>query len=1062
MSKNDQEFNGVFLNSSYDKVLAEDYLIDENSLVERMLQTYRDTLPVLKVNDLATSLIQYTRDNHSGFGLEQFIQEYPLSTAEGAILMSLAEALLRIPDKQTAIQLTREQFAQGDWKEHLESEHSWFINLSTWSVLLTDKFLAGSHHLQDEQRNKSGVTSLLSRLGEKSVITAVNQAIAIMGKQFVMAQNIEDAIHKSKPQLQQEYRYTYDMLGEAALTRKESELYLEKYLQAVERIGSENNLTPGASSVSVKLSALHPRFEILQNQRVQAELFHSIKQLCLLAQSYQVSVVIDAEEADRLELTLDLFARLLNDPDLKEWEQLGIAVQTYQKRAPAIIDFLIDAAKRSHKRIIVRLVKGAYWDYEIKKAQQQGLDDYPVFTHKMNTELCYWYCANQLFSHQEYFYPQFASHNAQTIATIFYLAQQYHCSEYEFQQLYGMGDTLYEGLYSWIKEHEQVPIPCSIYAPVGIQETLLPYLVRRLIENGANNSFVNQLYNNDIPAEEMLRDIPAHFQSLHDYRNSNIPVAANLFPRRKNSTGLNLGAKQQLQELSQYLRHHSQSQWVIKPLLATTNHGLETIDVVNPANDSVLGKCYLANQEDCLAAMDNAVQGQINWKNSQVEERAAILNRVADLLEENQEKLLWLLINEAGKVIHDAHAEVREAVDFCRYYAQCGLERLKRPEKLNGYTGEENNLYLESKGVFLCISPWNFPLAIFTGQISAALMAGNCVLAKPASNTPIIAARVVELFYQAGIDKCVLQFLPAKVLSISQSILTHPKLSGVAFTGSYASAAKINRLLAERDGPIIPLIAETGGINAMLADSSALSEQLVRDMILSAFGSAGQRCSALRVAFVQAEVYDKTLKQLQGAMQELLIGNPLELCVDLGPLISQSAWQKVNAHIENMREQGRTVYSAGQQIHAGSNFIKPTLIELQNLEQLKEEIFAPVLHVIRFKSEQLGEVINSVNNSGFGLTFGIHSRIPSRIGQLSQQINAGNIYINRNMIGAVVGVQPFGGRGLSGTGPKAGGPYYLQRFVQEKTVTYNSTSIGGNLKLLGDEKKLHEAVIPIK
>jgi len=1042
MKKNQTEFNQIWLNTPIRKNIEADFLVNEAQMVKRLLASYDPDLNNAKVNALTKSLIEYSRENHSSFGLEQFLQEYPLSTLEGAILMSLAEALLRIPDKQTGIQLLREQFAQGHWEEHLESPHSWLVNLSTRSVLLSSKLL-GEVQFPNHQAKHQMLPKIFSKFSENTLITAVNQAIATMGKQFVLAENISDALKKSTALTQQGYRFTFDMLGEAAITASESRSYLDKYIQAIERIGSEK--LSQQHSVSVKLSALSPRFEVLQFERLKVHLYKSLKQLCLLTKTYNVALVIDAEEAERLEITLSLFEQLLKDPDLKHWEQLGIAIQSYQKRAPAVIEYLFELAKLTHKRIIIRLVKGAYWDYEIKNAQQLGWDDFPVFTDKMNTELCYLHCAELLFRNSEYCFPQFASHNAQTIATIFYLAQKHHCSDYEFQQLFGMGESIYQGLYNWIELHEQVPIPCSVYAPVGKQITLLPYLVRRLIENGANNSFVNQLYNENIDTDDILIDLSQYYAGNQNNKNAQIPTAQQLFKERKNSRGLNLASNQQLKKLSQYCQTYAHD---IHRLGATAASSNERLKIINPATETQVGECVLASKSDCISAMDRADKAHLQWKTTPVKERAALLNKVADLLEENEMDLLCLLINEAGKVLSDAHNEIREAVDFCRYYARRGIKLLDKPENLLGYTGEENQLFLEGRGVFLCISPWNFPLAIFTGQISAALICGNCVLAKPASHTPLIAHQVLELFYQAGFSREVLHFIPAKVNTICSSVLKHPSLSGVAFTGSYASAAKINQILARREGAIIPFIAETGGINVMLADSSALSEQLVKDMVISAFASAGQRCSALRVAFIQDEMYSKTITQLKGAMDELIVANPMDFSADMGPLISQQAVVKVIAHMENMHQQGRTIYSAGQQLNKGINFIAPTLIELDNLEQLHEEIFGPVLHIISYKTGDLEQIIRSINDSGFGLTFGIHSRIPSRIKQLSQQINTGNIYINRNMIGAVVGVQPFGGRGLSGTGPKAGGPHYLQRFVQEKTVTYNSTSIGGNLSLL--------------
>jgi len=1047
MSEIQSKSNTIFLEQHLNHDLERDYLIAEDKIVKRMLLSYDSSYAEEEINLLTIDLINYARENHSSFGLEQFLQEYPLTTTEGAVLMSLAEALLRISDRQTALKLIHEQFSKGDWAEHIGVEHSWFMNVSTWSVLLSNKLLSASQQLLNKDKQHSVLLDLFARLGENSLLAAINKSIEVIGKQFVLAENINDALKQSHSLEQQGYHFTYDMLGEEAITQAESDLYLDKYLQAIENIGEYSSDSQYTPSISVKLSALHPRFEILQSERVFSELFKTLKKLCLMAKKYHVALVVDAEESERLGITLKLFEMLLFDKDLEYWDKLGIAVQSYQKRAPLVIDLLISLAKKSHRRIIIRLVKGAYWDYEIKYAQQQGLVDFPVFSKKMNTELCYMYCVQKLFSQSKHCYPQFATHNAQTIASVYYYANKYHCHHYEFQQLFGMGKVIYQGFYHWIKEHNQVHIPCSVYTPIGVQETLLPYLVRRMIENGANNSFVNQLYNREIRAEDILVNLNKYFINQQLYRNLKIPKSSELFSQRKNSIGLNISSSQQIQQLAKYFAV-SYEQIIASPLMASNSQGLEKLIVHNPVNQEIIGQCNLANSYDCSQALSFAVKGFYNWKNTAVEKRSKLLNKVADLLEKNRNELVFLLVKEAGKVLIDALNELREAVDFCRYYASIGLQKLNKNKVLVSYTGEENSLILEGRGVFLCISPWNFPLAIFTGQITAALMAGNSVLAKPASLTPLIAYKVVQLFYQAGVPQGALQFLPAKIATINQVILNSSLLTGVAFTGSFNSATEINKILANKSGAITPLIAETGGINALLADSSALSEQLVSDMVLSAFGSAGQRCSALRIAFIQDDIYDKTIKQLHGAMQELQVSDPMNFATDLGPLISQQAVIKINSHINKMRNKGLKVTSAGRSYYSGENFILPTLIELNDFTELTEEVFGPVLHVIPFQGDKLEQVITAINQSGFGLTFAVHSRIMSRIWKLSREINAGNIYINRNMIGAVVGVQPFGGRGQSGTGPKAGGPNYLQRFVQEKTISYNSSSIGGNLKLL--------------
>ncbi|MFK5984650.1 MAG: bifunctional proline dehydrogenase/L-glutamate gamma-semialdehyde dehydrogenase PutA [Pseudomonadota bacterium] len=1042
-----KEYNIIFKDCTLYNDLEQDFLIDEETIICRILDKSDRSYAIKEIAILSKYLIQYSRENHHNFALEEFLQEYPLSTTEGIILMSLAESLLRIPDRQTALILISEQLAKGNWELHLEKKHSWFMQVSSWAVSFCNKMLSTSQHLQHQEYTLQ-LSKLLARIGENTLILAVNHAINLLAKQFVVATSITEALTKTTSSRAQGYRFSFDMLGEAAMTREESKLYLEKYLQAIENLGEQLSSKMVLPSISVKLSALHPRFEVLQCEQVYKQLFTSLKQLCLLAQHYNLSIVIDAEEADRLEMSLRLLSKLLMDKDLKYWNKLGIAVQAYQKRAPSVIDCLFTMAKKSQQTIIIRLVKGAYWDYEIKHAQQSGLSDFPVFSSKINTELCYMYCVEKLLRHPQYCYPQFATHNAQTIASVYYYAQKYHNHKFEFQQLYGMGESLYKGLYQWISDQNKNYIPCSIYTPIGVKQTLLPYLVRRLIENGANNSFINQLYQQHINADKMLIDLSQAYHKKQNYSDNSIPKAAQLFSDRENSIGINLGSRKKLQQLAIFFNHRPEHIFLAAPLTACVCHNKDKLKVLNPSSGKLLGNCLLAGLKDCHEAISSAAKAFIQWKNTDIELRAKRLKTVALLLETNRNELVWLLVNEAGKILTDALNEVREAIDFCRYYAAMGIKQLSTGKKLTGYTGEENTLYLEARGVILCISPWNFPLAIFTGQISAALMAGNCVIAKPASATPLIAHFIIKLFYQAGFAAEVVQFLPAKVATINQTILSSPLLSGVAFTGSFASAAKINRVLAKRPSSITPLLAETGGINVMLADSSALSEQLVKDILSSAFGSAGQRCSALRLVFIQDDIYIKTLQQLQGAMEELIIDNPCNFASDIGPLINKKAVLKAKQHLITMQKKGLKITTAGKLNHKGENFILPTIVELEEFSQLNEEIFAPILHVISFQIEDVDKIIQEINHSGYGLTFAIHSRIASRIKLLAQNINAGNIYINRNMTGAVVGLQPFGGRGLSGTGPKAGGPHYLQRFMQEKTITNNTACIGGDLGLL--------------
>jgi RHH-type proline utilization regulon transcriptional repressor/proline dehydrogenase/delta 1-pyrroline-5-carboxylate dehydrogenase len=1053
MTTDNSRLNTSFLHIPFPDEPGLTTLANEQETVEKLLSSLTLSLPQNKIETLTKILIDYCRKNHSTLGLEALLQEYPLNSTEGMILMSLAEALLRIPDKSTALKLTREQFSLGDWSSHLHHHESWFVDFSVWGAVLSNKLLNISKHETKHKRSPpvsftKVLTGLVSRLGEEVVISAVNQAIGLLGKQFVIAPGMESAVSKSHKYIIKGYRLTYDMLGEAAITEAESVDYLHRYVQAIEIPGIANANKDSSSSVSIKLSALNPRFEYLQKDQLYKKLFDALMTLCLLAKKYNIAITIDAEEIARFEITLVLLEMLLSQESLQGWHKLGIAVQTYHKRAPAILNQLLTFAKKYNKVIPVRLVKGAYWDYEIKLAQQQGLNEFPVFTHKINTELCYLVCTEKLFANSQYFYPQFATHNCQTIASIYYYAEKFSVSHYEFQQLYGMGYIVYEGLYQFLQTHNLNKIPCSIYAPVGEQKELLPYLVRRLIENGANNSFINQLYNQEIIAEDMIIDVREYYQTHQYYSNNHIPLAANLFQDRENSSGIDLSSSDEIHRLISEMQPYTAIKWQAGPLMYADHYAEKIIPIHDPTTEQSIGECELASEKDCHTAILSASKAFKQWKGYPADKRAVLLNTVADLIQQQHAEFVVLLAKEAGKTLADAVNEIREAIDFCRYYASAGRKQFETPVLLPGYTGEKNTLVLEARGIILCISPWNFPLSIFTGQLSAALMAGNCVLAKPASATSMIAYRIIALFYQAGFSKDVIQLLPASADSIEKAILSDPVLSAVAFTGSYQTARHINKLLASRPGPIIPLIAETGGINVMLADSSALSEQLVRDIVLSAFGSAGQRCSALRAVFIQDDVYQHVMQQISGAMQQLLIGDPLDFATDIGPLINQKAVNQVLLHIEEMRKKGLNIITRRQQKQQGNNFILPTLIELESFEQLTEEIFGPVLHVIRYHCDEIEAIIEQVNQTGFGLTFGLHSRIPSRIKNLADRINAGNIYINRNMTGAVVGVQPFGGHGLSGTGPKAGGPHYLQRFAIEKTITINTTSIGGNLQLL--------------
>jgi len=1050
------ELYSAFLTYPFSEEMAEGFLLDEQNCVQELLNTYDRHYSHYEIATLAKQLIEFSRENHSPIGLELLLQEYPLSSTEGLVLMNLAEALLRIPDKATALLLTKEQFNLGHWIKHIAKNESWFVNLSTWGVLLSNKLLDASEDLL-EKSSESSIGNVLStmtaRLGEQSIISAVHLAVSFLSKQFVIGETIDEALINSEHYISQGYYFSYDMLGEEAITGDEANAYFKKYQDAILRLAESGAAEEFSASISIKLSALNPRFEYRQKERVYKEVFDRLMQLCLLAKEHQVAITIDAEEVARFEMTLVLLQMLFAQVELKGWNQLGLAVQAYQKRAPLIIDHLRTLAKSYHKIIPVRLVKGAYWDYEVKNAQQKGLKDFPVFTEKENTELCYLHCIEKLFAEKRYFFPQFATHNSQTIATVYYYAQKYNAHDFEFQRLYGMGNMVYDGLFHLAENMGIRKIPCRIYAPVGKQNTLLPYLVRRLLENGANNSFVNQLHNPEISPDEIIMNLRENYKDKTSYCNPKTPKAIDLFSDRINSSGINLESSHELSMLIKHLSPFLSKQWIASSLIAEVDAGTSKDSHSNnySATGHLIGKTFPVSEEDCLTALQVAKKFFVDSRFQNVEQRIIMLNTVAELLEYNRYELMALLIQEAGKTVSDAMDEIRESIDFCRYYANCAGHDFSKPLKLESYTGEDNTLLWEGRGVFLCISPWNYPLSIFVGQIVAALVAGNCVLAKPASATPLIAYKIVQIMYLAGFTKQQLQLLIASAELIEKTMLPHPDLAGIAFTGSFAIAKKINRIVAARPGGIIPFIAETGGVNVMIADSSTLSEQLVKDIMLSAFGCAGQRCSALRVAYLQEDVYDAIVKQLTGAIRELNVANPMKLSTDMGPLINAQAVKGVDTHIKQMRARGFHVitgqYSNQAKVADRRCFILPTIIEVNALDDVPEEVFGPVLHVIKYQPSELDKIMQQINQSGYGLTFGIHTRIPSRIEQLAQKSCSGNVYINRSMVGAVVGVQPFGGQGMSGTGPKAGGPNYLKPFAREKAISLNSVSIGGNIKL---------------
>ena len=976
-------------------------LLDQAALPEPMQRAVRET---------ATALVTGLRANPRVGGVEGLVQEYSLSSDEGVALMCLAEALLRIPDAATRDALIRDKIADGDWSSHMGGGRSLFVNAATWGLVVTGK-LVGS---VDDTGLAAALTRLVARAGEPVIRKGVHLAMRLMGEQFVTGETIEQALDRARSLEARGFRYSYDMLGEAATTAADATRYFADYEAAIHAIGKASagrGIIQGPG-ISIKLSALHPRYSRAQADRVMGELLPRVHRLAVLAKGYDIGLNIDAEEMDRLELSLDLLESLALDPDLGGWDGLGFVVQAYGKRCPAVIDWIIDLARRAGRRIMVRLVKGAYWDAEIKRAQVDGLEDFPVYTRKVHTDVAYIACARKLLAAPDAVFPQFATHNAQTLATIHHLAgPDYSPSQYEFQCLHGMGEPLYEQVVG----PDRLDRPCRIYAPVGTHETLLAYLVRRLLENGANSSFVNRIGDPDVPVESLVADPVEQVRAMPrpGARHDKIALPAELYPDRRNSAGIDLSNEQALAELVKGLKESAQTDWVARP---TFGPGEEHA-VLNPADHrDRVGTVFEFPASEAGTAVRRAAAS--DWGKTPVERRAAILESTADAFQARMPVLIGLAVREAGKSVPNAIAEVREAIDFLRYYAA----------QIRANFGPEQ----QPLGPIVCISPWNFPLAIFTGQVAAALAAGNPVLAKPAPSTPLIAAEAVRMLHEAGIPAEALQLVPGDG-DLGGALVAAPQTAGVMFTGSTRVAKLIQAQLAGRlsnHGAPIPLIAETGGQNAMIVDSSALAEQVVADVLVSAFDSAGQRCSALRILCLQEDVVDRTLAMLKGALRELRIGRTDALAVDIGPVISAQAQQGIVAHIERMRTLGARIEQRDlPEGAAHGTFVPPTIIEIDSIAQLQHEVFGPVLHVVRFRREDLDALIDDINATGYGLTFGLHTRLDQTVRHVTSRIKAGNLYVNRNTIGAIVGVQPFGGRGLSGTGPKAGGPMYLRRLV---------------------------------
>ncbi|MFN2362555.1 MAG: bifunctional proline dehydrogenase/L-glutamate gamma-semialdehyde dehydrogenase PutA [Marinobacter sp.] len=1025
------------------------YAVDETRYLNELIPLAQsDAAEHRAVTDMATSLIRKVREqDDSVHMIDALLQEYSLDTQEGILLMCLAEALMRIPDKFTADALIQDKLSDADWNKHVGRSESTLVNASTWGLLLTGRVVKMDKRLDGAP--SSIWRRLVKRSGEPVIRSAMYQAMAIMGKQFVLGRDIDEALRNARESRDLGYTYSFDMLGEAAMTSNDADRYLKDYMDAIESVGNDtysDNKAP-APSISIKLSALHPRYEMSQEERVLRELGGTLTDLLAFAREKKVSITIDAEEMDRLETSLRLFEKMFTSSVVRGWGGFGLVIQAYSKRALPVLCWLTKLAKEQGDEIPVRLVKGAYWDTEIKICQQLGLDSYPVFTRKEATDTSYLACLRFLLSGytEGALYPQLASHNAHTVASVLAMAKNKR-RRIEFQRLHGMGDALYNSI---LGEND---IPVRIYAPVGAHKDLLPYLVRRLLENGANSSFVHRLVDAETPIDDLIQNPVHQLQKYDSLPNDRIPAPTHIYgDERRNSRGMNIHVAAHLDPLLNHLSRWWEHNWEAAPVIGgekrpqgSPREVTAPYDITHP-----VGYVHWSSEEQVSEALDVAAAGFPEWRERPVEDRARCLEQYANLLEVHMEELMAICCREAGKTMQDGIDEVREAVDFCRYYAIQGRARFGDAMALPGPTGESNELYMEGRGVFLCISPWNFPLAIFTGQIMAALVAGNTVIAKPAEQTSLVAGRAVELMLEAGFPPDVIQLLPGDGATIGGKLTPDPRIAGVAFTGSTQVAHILNRALAQREGAIVPLIAETGGQNAMIVDSSALPEQVVRDVIQSAFGSAGQRCSALRLLYIQNDVAERMESLLAGAMQELSVGNPAVYSTDVGPVIDDEARSELQLHLAELDKGARFIARTPLPASCQSGyFVPPSAYGISGINEIKSEHFGPILHVVRYTAEKLDDVIEEINASGYGLTLGIHSRSESTAAYIERQVKVGNTYVNRNQIGAVVGVQPFGGRGLSGTGPKAGGPHYLLRFATERTRTINTTAVGGNASLL--------------
>jgi RHH-type proline utilization regulon transcriptional repressor/proline dehydrogenase/delta 1-pyrroline-5-carboxylate dehydrogenase len=1036
--------------------IAAYHLYDEDrlvgGLVERAIFTGDERR---KIAELARSLVEAVREGRQRYsGIDAFMLEYGLTSEEGVILMCLAESLLRIPDSETADALIAEKIGGGSWESHIGHSDSLFVNASTWGLMLTGRIV----RLSKAKGGKPAgmLRRLVSKSGEPVIRQALKQAMKILGDQFVLGRTIDEALARAGAMEAKGYRFSYDMLGEAARTEADAQRYFDRYMAALKAIGRSappiGSKRAGAlmerPGISVKLSALHPRFEPGKEERLSVELLPRLIDLVATARDFGIGVTIDAEEQDRLDITLGTFGAIFADPKLADWPGLGIAVQAYGKRAIPVLRWLRRLSGQVGKRIPVRLVKGAYWDSEIKWAQERGLANYPVFTKKQHTDLSYLACMRLMLSDSAAFYPQFATHNAHTVAAAHVAAGQ---TQFEFQRLHGMG----EALYADVVGGANLGRACRIYAPVGGHEDLLAYLVRRLLENGANTSFVNRIADEDQPIEEIIRD-PAEAtdveRELPGSATKSIPLPPAILPNRRNSLGLALTEATVRERLSAEMGAALGTPLVAGPIvdakLESAGSPQEIVYCPHNRNERI-GFVSNATSEAIEAAIVRASEEAHAWDRLGGPKRAAILERAADLLERDRASLMAVIVREAGKTLENAQSDLREAVDFLRYYASEARRLFSGPVVLPGPTGERNTIELRGRGPFACISPWNFPIAIFTGQVAAALAAGNTVLAKPAEQTPITAWLTTRLLLEAGVPPGVLQLLTGGG-AVGAALTKDRRIKGVAFTGSNETAWMIQKTLTDRRSEIVPFIAETGGINAMIVDSSALPEQAVRDAVRSAFDSAGQRCSAARVLFVQADIAQDVVDMLAGATEALDVGDPMDYSTDIGPVIDQASQDALNAHKTRMYREGRKVadVSLPPDCRSGT-YVTPAVFEIDRLSRLEREVFGPILHVVRYEQGHLDKVVAAINATGYGLTLSVHSRIEAVADFIAEHAHVGNLYVNRNQIGAVVGVQPFGGEGLSGTGPKAGGPNYLARFATERVRSTDITATGGNVQLLG-------------